>query len=149
MGKLDIKEFGLGDLVQKYTQVPGALITRAIEFSPIGYLKAIYNTAQFVKAFKSEKVKAQAAETAAARAEANPDRARQVRQAFRAKTEAEQARVETNRLPMSISCRLCCAVFPPCAASGARPCLPSSCWPGFRAVPSRPRRACGSPARRA
>ena len=52
-------------------------------------------------------------------------------------------------LPMSISCRLCCAVFPPCAASGARPCLPSSCWPGFRAVPSRPRRACGSPARRA
>lgn len=98
MGKLDIKEFGLGDLVQKYTQVPGALITRAIEFSPIGYLKAIYNTAQFVKAFKSEKVKAQAAETAAARAEANPDRARQVRQAFRAKTEAEQARVETNRL---------------------------------------------------
>lgn len=98
MGKLDIKEFGLGDLVQKYTQVPGALITRAIEFSPTGYLKAIYNTAQFVKASKSEKVKAQAAETAAARAEANPDRARQVRQAFRAKTEAEQARVETNRL---------------------------------------------------
>lgn len=98
MGKLDIKEFGLGDLVQKYTQVPGALITRAIEFSPTGYLKAIYNTAQFVKAFKSEKVKAQAAETAAARAKANPDRARRVRQAFRAKTEAEQARVETNRL---------------------------------------------------
>lgn len=98
MGNLDIKEFGLGDLVQKYTQVPGALITRAIEFSPTGYLKAIYNTAQFVKASKSEKVKARAAETAAARAEANPDRARQVRQAFRAKTEAEQARVETNRL---------------------------------------------------
>lgn len=98
LGKLDIKEFGLGDLVQKYTQVPGALITRAIEFSPTGYLKAIYNTAQFVKASKSEKVKALAAETAAARAEANPDRARQVRQAFRAKTEAEQARVETNRL---------------------------------------------------
>ena len=98
LGKLDIKEFGLGDLVQKYTQVPGALITRAIEFSPTGYLKAIYNTAQFVKASKAEKVKAQAAETAAARAEANPDRARQVRQAFRAKTEAEQARVETNRL---------------------------------------------------
>lgn len=98
LGKLDIKEFGLGDLVQKYTQVPGALITRAIEFSPTGYLKAIYNTAQFVKASKSEKVKAQAAETAAARAEENPDRARQVRQAFRAKTEAEQARVETNRL---------------------------------------------------
>ena len=98
MGKLDIKEFGLGDLVQKYTQVPGALITRAIEFSPTGYLKAIYNTAQFVKASKAEKVKAMAAETAAARAEANPDRARQVRQAFRAKTEAEQARVETNRL---------------------------------------------------
>lgn len=98
LGKLDIKEFGLGDLVQKYTQVPGALITRAIEFSPTGYLKAIYNTAQFAKAVKAEKVKAQAAETAAARSEANPDRARLTRQAFRAKTEAEQARVETNRL---------------------------------------------------
>ena len=98
LGKANIKEFGLGDLVQKYTQVPGALITRAIEFSPTGYLKAIYNTAQFVKAVKSEKVKALAAETATARSEANPDRARLTRQAFRAKAEAEQARVETNRL---------------------------------------------------
>ncbi|HPS76080.1 MAG TPA: hypothetical protein PLD83_06545, partial [Oscillospiraceae bacterium] len=39
-------DFGLGDIIQKYTQVPGALLTRAIEFSPLGYLKAIYMTAQ-------------------------------------------------------------------------------------------------------
>ena len=98
LGKANIKEFGLGDLVQKYTQVPGALITRALEFSPTGYLKAIYNTAQFAKAVKVEKAKIQAAETATARSEANPDRARLTRQAFRAKAEVEQARVETNRL---------------------------------------------------
>lgn len=98
LGKANIKEFGLGDLVQKYTQVPGALITRALEFSPTGYLKAIYNTAQFAKAVKAEKAKIQASEAATARSEANPDRARLTRQAFRAKAEAEQARVETNRL---------------------------------------------------
>lgn len=51
-------------------------------------------------------------------------------------------------LPMSISCRLCCAAFLLCAASAARHCPPSSCWPGFRAAPSRPRHACGWPARR-
>jgi hypothetical protein len=43
---LPVHDFGLGDLVVKYTQVPGALIHRAIEFSPVGYLKAIYNIAQ-------------------------------------------------------------------------------------------------------
>lgn len=37
-----VKDFGLGDLLQKYTQVPGSLITRSIEFSPAGYAKAIY-----------------------------------------------------------------------------------------------------------
>lgn len=40
-------EFGLGDLVIKYTQVPGALITRAIEFSPVGMAKAVWNLHQF------------------------------------------------------------------------------------------------------
>lgn len=39
--KLKRHTFGVGDLVMKYTQVPGALITRAIEFSPLGYVKAI------------------------------------------------------------------------------------------------------------
>lgn len=43
---LPVHDFGLGDLVVKYTQVPGALIHRAIEFSPAGYAKAIYNIAQ-------------------------------------------------------------------------------------------------------
>lgn len=39
----DGKDFGLGDIVVKYTQVPGALITRAYEFSPLGYAKALRN----------------------------------------------------------------------------------------------------------
>ena len=39
-------EFGAGDIVQKYTQVPGALITRAVEYSPLGYCKALYNIAE-------------------------------------------------------------------------------------------------------
>ncbi|MBQ7975209.1 MAG: C40 family peptidase [Clostridia bacterium] len=34
-------EFGAGDLIVKYTQVPGALISRGVEFSPLGYLKTI------------------------------------------------------------------------------------------------------------
>ncbi|MGM9556537.1 MAG: zeta toxin family protein [Oscillospiraceae bacterium] len=41
--KLKTHDFGLGDIVVKYTQVPGALITRAMEFSPLGYAKALVN----------------------------------------------------------------------------------------------------------
>lgn len=33
-------DFGAGDFVCKYTQVAGSLISRGIEFSPIGYLKS-------------------------------------------------------------------------------------------------------------
>ena len=46
LGRLKSHEFGLGDLVQKYTQVPGALITRSIEYSPLGYCKALYHIGQ-------------------------------------------------------------------------------------------------------
>ena len=42
IGGLTVHEFGLGDLLTKYTQVPGALVHRAIEFTPAGYAKAIY-----------------------------------------------------------------------------------------------------------
>ena len=42
IGGLTVHEFGLGDLLIKYTQVPGALVHRAIEFTPAGYAKAIY-----------------------------------------------------------------------------------------------------------
>lgn len=44
-GKLKVHAFGLGDFVQKYTTVPGALMTRAFEFSPTGYLGALHNIA--------------------------------------------------------------------------------------------------------
>lgn len=44
-----VKDFGLGDLVIKYRGVPGALVTRAIEFSPAGYLKALYNGVQLAQ----------------------------------------------------------------------------------------------------
>mgnify|MGYP001428731850 CR=1 FL=1 len=55
-GKMTTKQldFGLGDIIQKYTQVPGALLTRAIEFSPLGYLKAIYMTAQIAHQTKTD-----------------------------------------------------------------------------------------------
>lgn len=42
IGGLTVHEFGLGDLLTKYTQVPGALVHRSIEFTPVGYAKAIY-----------------------------------------------------------------------------------------------------------
>lgn len=100
LGKANIKEFGLGDLVQKYTQVPGALITRTLEFSPVGYLKALYNTAQFVKATQTEKAKISAAEEAQMLADedgSHKQRNRRAREAFRAKNAAEDARVEANK----------------------------------------------------
>lgn len=100
LGKANIKEFGLGDLVQKYTQVPGALITRTLEFSPVGYLKALYNTAQFVKATRTEKAKISAAEEAQMLADedgSHKQRNRRAREAFRAKNAAEDARVEANK----------------------------------------------------
>jgi hypothetical protein len=61
-----IHDFGLGDLVQKYTQVPGALLTRAIEFSPLGYLKAIDAMAKIADARKNGEVDASNAEAIAA-----------------------------------------------------------------------------------
>ena len=45
-----VHDFGLGDFVTKYTQVPGALVHRAIEFSPLGYAKAIFNLGQLANA---------------------------------------------------------------------------------------------------
>ena len=100
LGKANIKEFGLGDLVQKYTQVPGSLITRTLEFSPVGYLKALYNTAQFVKATRTEKAKISAAEEAQMLADedgSHKQRNRRAREAFRAKNAAEDARIEANK----------------------------------------------------
>lgn len=97
IGGLEIKEFGLGDFVQKYTQVPGALITRALEFSPTGYLKAIYCLAKFSSANKTAKTKIAAAERAQAEADAHPDRARATRNAFRAKNDAAQAQTAANQ----------------------------------------------------
>ena len=97
IGGLEIKEFGLGDFVQKYTQVPGALITRALEFSPTGYLKAIYCLAKFSSANKTAKTKIAAAERARAEADAHPDRALATRNAFRAKNDAAQAQTAANQ----------------------------------------------------
>jgi len=36
----EVGEFGLGDLTLKYTRVPGNIITRGFEYSPLGYTKA-------------------------------------------------------------------------------------------------------------
>lgn len=48
--ELKTHDFGLGDIVVKYTQVPGALFTRAYEFSPLGYAKAVANLHDMFKA---------------------------------------------------------------------------------------------------
>lgn len=40
--------FGLGDFVVKYTQVPGALITRSVEYSPVGAAKALWHLGKFI-----------------------------------------------------------------------------------------------------
>lgn len=39
---ISTKEFGLGDLVIKYPRVPGNIISRAVEYTPAGYLKGIH-----------------------------------------------------------------------------------------------------------
>lgn len=52
IGGFEVHAFGLGDFIQKYTTVPGALITRAYEYSPFGYLKAISNMKTFAEARK-------------------------------------------------------------------------------------------------
>lgn len=49
LGKMKVHEFGLGDLLTKYTQVPGELVHRSIEFTPAGYAKAIYALAMAQK----------------------------------------------------------------------------------------------------
>jgi len=36
------KEFGLGDMVLKYPKTPGALIMRALDYSPAGFLRSAY-----------------------------------------------------------------------------------------------------------
>ena len=41
--RFKVKDFGLGDLVQKYTRVMGSLATSAAEYTPLGYAKALYN----------------------------------------------------------------------------------------------------------
>ena len=38
-----VKDFGLGDFINKYSKVPGALVTTVAEYTDLGYAKAIYN----------------------------------------------------------------------------------------------------------
>lgn len=40
------EHFGLGDVIIPYTQVPGNIISRSIEYSPLGYFKFISNIAK-------------------------------------------------------------------------------------------------------
>jgi hypothetical protein len=36
------KDFGLGDMILKYPKTPGAILMRAIEYSPVGFLRSAY-----------------------------------------------------------------------------------------------------------
>ncbi|MGM9935911.1 MAG: hypothetical protein ACI38A_01060, partial [Candidatus Ornithomonoglobus sp.] len=52
IGKVDangIHEFGVGDLLTPYTTVGGNIVSRTVEYSPLGALKAIYDIAQISK----------------------------------------------------------------------------------------------------
>lgn len=42
-GQHKVRAMGMGDLVIKYTSVPGNIITRSIDYSPFGAMKALYN----------------------------------------------------------------------------------------------------------
>lgn len=52
------KDFGLGDLIIKYPRTPGALLGRALEYSPAGFLKFAYTAAKpfFKKEFSTKNV---------------------------------------------------------------------------------------------
>ncbi|MGX1402361.1 hypothetical protein AB7M70_011834 [Bradyrhizobium japonicum] len=52
------KEFGMGDLIIKYPKTPGALLARALEYSPAGFLKSAYAIAKpfFKKEFSTSEV---------------------------------------------------------------------------------------------
>ncbi len=41
-GASEYVEFGLGDVVLKYSTVPGNVVQRTIEYTPLGYIKALY-----------------------------------------------------------------------------------------------------------
>lgn len=47
-GTVFTKDFGLGDLIVKYTRVPGNIITRGVEYSPVGYLKAVHDASKII-----------------------------------------------------------------------------------------------------
>ena len=42
LNKIGTSEFGAGDFIMPFVQVPGNLFTRALEYSPLGYLKFVY-----------------------------------------------------------------------------------------------------------
>lgn len=46
---LGTKQFGAGDLIIKYTKVPGNIIARGVEFSPVGYMKTLSKMAELAR----------------------------------------------------------------------------------------------------
>ncbi|MFZ9958971.1 MAG: hypothetical protein ACO3GP_01165 [Candidatus Limnocylindrus sp.] len=38
------QRWGIGSLLMKFTQVPGSILTRAVEFSPLGFIKTAYES---------------------------------------------------------------------------------------------------------
>jgi hypothetical protein len=46
LNKLGFKDFGLGDLIIPFTQVPGSLMMRGLEWSPAGFLRTLYEGAK-------------------------------------------------------------------------------------------------------
>ena len=60
MGKHYIKEFGLKDLTIKYTRVAGNIISRTVEYTPMGYVKSLINFAKAEGNLKNQRTAAMA-----------------------------------------------------------------------------------------
>lgn len=73
------KEFGVGDLIIPYTQVPGNILSRYIEYSPVGYMKAAYHLFDFVSdSVKEHRIKNKEIDMAENPAELNAAQMRKV-----------------------------------------------------------------------
>jgi hypothetical protein len=49
LNNIGTDDFGAGNLITNYTVVPGNIVTRSLEYSPLGTLKAVYDLGKFTK----------------------------------------------------------------------------------------------------
>jgi hypothetical protein len=67
----DSHDFGLGDFIIKYTQVPGAMVTRVLEYAPTGYAKMLYHCYKMFQANRALSTRTDLSDKARAELEAS------------------------------------------------------------------------------